>query len=95
MEWARVFDQEALFIKINFEKAYEMIEWNFILSMLQALGFDLIFIQSVRMLFRDCYDVLTMNCVYSTPITVAHFVHQSFPLITSLFILAVELLVIF
>ena len=44
MEWERVSNQEAMFIKIDFEKAYDRIEWNFILSMLQALGFFHVFI---------------------------------------------------
>ena len=44
MEWAQVSNQEALFIKIDFEKAYDRIEWNFILSMLQDLRFGLVFI---------------------------------------------------
>lgn len=38
MEWDHSFDHEALFIKIDFEKVYDQIEWNFIFDMLHALG---------------------------------------------------------
>lgn len=34
MEWAHVSNQNALFIKIDFVKAYDRIEWLFIISML-------------------------------------------------------------
>jgi len=47
MEWARVSDQEALFIKIDFEKTYDKIEWQFILSMLQELGFGPVFLHYI------------------------------------------------
>lgn len=52
MEWAHSYNQDALFSKIDFEKAYDQIEWNFIIDMLEALGFGPIFLQ---------YVVITMN----------------------------------
>ena len=39
MEWARHSKQQAIFLKIDFAKAYDRIEWPFILTMLEALGF--------------------------------------------------------
>ena len=34
MEWARKSKQKAIFLKIDFAKAYDRIEWPFILAML-------------------------------------------------------------
>ena len=34
MEWARKSKQKAIFLKIDFSKAYDHIEWPFILAML-------------------------------------------------------------
>lgn len=34
-------------MKIDFEKAYDHIEWNFIIDMLEALGFGPIFLQYI------------------------------------------------
>lgn len=43
MEWARHSHQQAMFLKIDFAKAYDRIEWPFILAMLHALGLVLSF----------------------------------------------------
>ena len=51
MEWDRVMQQATLFVKIEFQKAYDIIEWNFIISMLKALRFGQYFIHSIHMLF--------------------------------------------
>nr|KUM50953.1 hypothetical protein ABT39_MTgene799 [Picea glauca]QHR90568.1 hypothetical protein Q903MT_gene4593 [Picea sitchensis] len=61
MEWARSTSLEALFIKIDFEKAYDRVEWPFILAMLKALGFGLAFINSVETLFASASTYLSIN----------------------------------
>jgi len=47
MEWVHSSNQDSLFIKIYFEKLYDHIEWNFIIDMLEYLGFGLTFLQSI------------------------------------------------
>jgi hypothetical protein len=39
MKWAQTFGLDALSIKIDFEKAYDHMEWFSILAMLQGLSF--------------------------------------------------------
>jgi hypothetical protein len=39
MEWAKETSQQALFLKIDFDKAYDWIDWTFITDMLTCLGF--------------------------------------------------------
>jgi hypothetical protein len=53
MEWARNQALEAMFIKIDFEKVYDRVEWPFILTMLKALGFGPYFIKAVETLFAE------------------------------------------
>jgi len=90
MEWVQKFSQEALFIKINFEKAYDRIELNFILTMLKALGFGPLFLHSIQMLFRDASAILTMNGFQSQDITLARFIRQGCPLAPPFFWLVTE-----
>jgi len=61
MEWVRCSNQKALFLKIDFAKPYDHIEWPFILDMLSALGFGLNFIQSMNILFSEALDCITIN----------------------------------
>jgi hypothetical protein len=42
---------DALFIKIDFEKEYDLVEWSFILAMLKALSFGPSFLCAIEMLF--------------------------------------------
>ena len=57
---------------------------------LLALGFGPYFIFSVKILFREASEVLTMNGSQSQSISLALLVHQGCSLAPSLFILAVE-----
>lgn len=90
MKWVLSSNQDALFIKIDFEKAYDKIEWFFIIGMLSALGFDPYFISSVKILFGEASVVLTMNDSQSQSISLAWLVRQGCLLAPSLFILAVK-----
>jgi len=90
MQWAQSLGQDALFIKIDFEKAYDRIEWRFILAMLQVIGFGPYFLRSINMLFRYASVILTMNNAQSQSILLARSVQQGCPLAPSLFILATE-----
>lgn len=60
MEWARLSNQRILFIKIDFKKSYDKIEWIFILTMLEALCFGSYFISTMHMLFQDAFVVLSL-----------------------------------
>ena len=61
MEWARKSNQKDIFLNIDFAKAYDRIEWPFILAMLKALGFGPNFLQSMEMLFGDANTLITIN----------------------------------
>ena len=61
MEWAHKSNQPSMFLKIDFAKAYDRIEWTFILAILQALGFNPNFLQSMEMLFGDANACITIN----------------------------------
>jgi hypothetical protein len=53
MEWARCLRLQALFINLDFEKAYNQAEWPFIMDMLRGLYFGQLFMQCVETLFSN------------------------------------------
>lgn len=61
MEWARILDQKVAMFLLDFEKAYDGIEWGFISTMLQAFGFPKIFCQFVQILLRDAHAQVEIN----------------------------------
>lgn len=86
MEWVRRSRQQALFLKIDFAKAYDHIEWPFILTMLQALGFGPFFLQYVEMLFEDASSCITINRSQSEAFGLFKSIRQGCSLALSLYV---------
>ena len=83
-------NQKAIFLMIYFVKAYDRIEWPFILAMLQALGFGPNFIQSMEMLFGDANACITINNSQSEAFGLFRSIRQGFRLAPALYVLAAE-----
>ena len=90
MEWAHLSLQDVLFIKIDFEKAYDRIEWRLIISMLKAPRFGPMFIQSISMIFKYALAILNLNNSHSNFINLFKLIRQGFLVAPSLYILAIE-----
>lgn len=61
MEWARGLDLDVLFIKIDFEKAYDVVEWLFILVMLKVVSFWPFFVSTVQIVFSETFACLSVD----------------------------------
>ncbi|KAH9312921.1 hypothetical protein KI387_027956 [Taxus chinensis] len=61
LEWARASLQKVVFLKIDFEKAYDHIGWSLILVMLKGLGFGDFFLNAIHTLFIDASSFITIN----------------------------------
>lgn len=90
MEWAHHSHQKTMFIKIGFSKAYDRIEWLFILAMLSALGFGPKFLRFVEMVFAKASSCITINDCQSKTSGLFCSIHQGCPLTPSLYVLAGE-----
>lgn len=90
MEWAKHSNQKAISLKIDFAKAYDHIEWPFILAMLKFLGIGPNFIQAVQMLFLDTSACITINCCRYFSFGLFRSIWKGCLLAPSLYVLVVE-----
>lgn len=88
MEWARTSNQDAAMFLVDFEKAYDRVEWDFILMMLQALGFPNEFSDYVRILLKDVSAMIEVNGTLSQPIPLSRSIRQGCPLVLVLLVIA-------
>lgn len=92
MEWARTSNQDAAMFLVDFEKAYDKVEWNFILMMLSAFGFPSKFCDYVRILLKDAFALLEINGTLSQLIPLSRLIRQGCPLAPTLFVITSDAL---
>ncbi|XP_059076776.1 uncharacterized protein LOC131876029 [Cryptomeria japonica] len=80
----------AMFL-LDFEKAYDRIEWSFINMMLQAFGFPSFFCGIVNMFLKDAHAQIDVNGSLST-FPLGRSIRQGCPLAPALFVIASEAL---
>jgi hypothetical protein len=90
MKWARYLGLKGLFIKLDFRKAYDWVEWSFILAKFQALGFGQFFIWVVETLFANALACISVNQAKSEKVRSSKSISQAFPLAPTLHFLDVE-----
>ena len=61
LAWAEFSNQSLLFLKLDFSKAYDMVEWGCLFKIMSAMGFSEEFIGMVQLLFRDASATVKVN----------------------------------
>ena len=87
IEIAEEEDMEAFLMFIDFEKAYDHIEWPFLYKTLELFGFDENLIKWVKILYSDITSCVTNNGWKSDFFQLTRGVRQGCPLSSYLFIL--------
>jgi exonuclease III len=82
--------KEGLLLLVDFRKAYDTLDRNYLYSSLSHLGLPPSFIASVRSLHEGSSTSLLLNGSLGSPIPLCSGVRQGCPLAPSLFILALE-----
>jgi hypothetical protein len=92
MDWSRYSHQNSAMLLLDFEKAYDRVEWKFILMMLEAFGFPPFFRNIVAMLLKDASAQVEVNGMLSAPFSLGRSIRQGCPLAPALFVIASEAL---
>ena len=94
MEYMDVKEISGIFLLIEFGKAFDSIEWNFIKRSLELFNLGPFLRRWFSILYNNS-ETAVMNAGYMTDyFTLSRGVHQECPLIPFLFILSAELLAV-
>lgn len=91
-EWAQQTCQNAILVKLDFDKSYDRVRWNFILSMLKWLGFGPKLQAHVRMLFQDANSQIIINNMMTDPFPLQRSIRQGCPLASYLYVITADAL---
>jgi hypothetical protein len=85
-------NQEAYAIQIDFEKAFDSINWDFMFTSLEIMNFDKDFIKWVKILYKNTTSCVLNNGHKTDQFNLRRGVHQGCPLSALLFIILVQVL---
>ena len=83
---------KGLAVSIDFEKAFDNIEWNFLIACLKTFGFKDDFITWIRVMYSDISSCVINNGYSSSNFNLQKGVRQGCPLSPYLFLVGVEIL---
>ena len=91
-EWAKSSSQRLAVLLLDFEKAYDRVDWDFLEGTLTRLGFPNRWIRGVSGLFRSATSAVTIGGFLSRHFTLGRSVRQGCPLAPYLFLFFAEAL---
>ncbi len=92
LEWAEESKQDLVLLLLDFEKAFDKIEWGFLFSALAKLGFSETWIRWVKTLYLEASSAIKVTGTTGPTFQLARSVRQGCPLAPYLFILATDVL---
>jgi hypothetical protein len=92
LSWAEESNQDLVLLLLDFEKAFDRIEWGFLFGALERLGFRGTWIRWVKALYKGVTSAMRMNGESGPDFRLAQSVRQGCPLAPYLFILATDVL---
>ena len=79
-------------ILLDFEKAYDRIEWHFFIAMLKKFGFPNYFCKWFNNLFKDSNNCIEINGEISESIPLGRSIRQGCPLAPTLYVIVTDVM---
>lgn len=92
MEWVQETSQQCLVLKIDFDKAYDRIDWSFISELLSCLGFGARCVAMVNIILTNALTFVSVNKSLSPWIVLHWSICQGCPLAPYLYVLTMNAL---
>ncbi|MCO5609406.1 hypothetical protein L7F22_063632 [Adiantum nelumboides] len=95
VEWARQTEQPIAIMLLDFEKAYDRVDWGFLQGTLSRLGFPDAWIRGISALYRSATAELTIGGHVGRTFTLSRSVKQGCPLAPYLFLFFAETIALY
>ena len=92
IDYAEKFEINGTVIFLDFAKAFDSIEWEFMLCTLKKFGFKEGFIKWISTLYSDISSLINNNGWLSEPVKISRGIRQGCPISALLFVITVEIL---
>ena len=90
VEYAEVSNQPFTFLKIDFDKPYDRLEWSFILDSLSQMGLNPPYLSYVKTLFGNARARVAVNGYVTSPLALHKSIGQGCPLAPLLYAIAAD-----
>ena len=94
MDFTKARGYNGIMTAIDFEKAFDSVNWNFLLKSLESFGFRESFMAWIKTFYKNVSSSVTNNGFLTPSFNLKRGVRQGDPLSPSLFIIVLELLAI-
>ena len=92
LSWVEYSKQDLLFQKLDFSKAFNMVDWSFLFKTMIKLGFPNEFIQMIKLLFSDAVACVKVNGALFSSSGIGRGIKQGCAIAPYLFFIAAEVL---
>ena len=89
-----MYNKNGVLLCLDFQKAFDTVNWEFIIKVLQKLNFGTKFIRWMEILYNDPSLVIKNNGWISKDVKINRGIRQGCPISALLFIIVVEILAI-
>ncbi|MCO5563867.1 hypothetical protein L7F22_017517 [Adiantum nelumboides] len=95
VEWARQLEQPIAIMLLDFEKAYDRLDWAFLQGTLSRMGFSQPWIRGIFALYRSATTAVTIGGHVGKCFTLSRSVRQGCPLAPYLFLFFAETMALY